>query len=71
MQPLDDRRPLWDVRLVERYDGGSALMVRFHHCIADGLALIAVMHSLVDGCMDPPQRTRRKRAANRLEAAEG
>jgi WS/DGAT/MGAT family acyltransferase len=71
MQPLDDRRPLWDVRLVERYDGGSALIVRFHHCIADGLALIAVMQSLVDGGMDPPQRTRRKRATTGLEAAEG
>jgi WS/DGAT/MGAT family acyltransferase len=70
MQPLDDRRPLWDIRLVERYDGGSALIARFHHCIADGLALIAVMQSLVDGGMDPPQRTRRKPATNRMEAAE-
>ena len=70
MQPLDDRRPLWDFRLVERYDGGSALIARFHHCIADGLALVAVMQSLLDGGIDPPERRRRKRATNRLEAAE-
>ena len=70
MLPLDDRRPLWEFRLVEHYDGGSALIARIHHCIADGLALIAVMQSLVDGGVDPPKRTRRKHSANRIEAAE-
>ncbi|MBV5298981.1 MAG: wax ester/triacylglycerol synthase family O-acyltransferase, partial [Rhodoferax sp.] len=34
MQPLDMRHPLWDFRLVEHFDGGSALIVRIHHCIA-------------------------------------
>jgi len=71
MQPLDDRRPLWEFRLVEHYDGGSALIARIHHCIADGLALIAVMQSLVDGGMDPPERRRRQPATSALEMAEG
>ncbi len=55
-EPLDMRHPLWEFRLVENYQGGSALMVRIHHCIADGLALIAVTQSLVDGGVAPPSR---------------
>lgn len=54
LQPLDPRYPLWDFRLVAHYQGGSALLVRIHHCIADGLALIAVIQSLVDGGTEPP-----------------
>lgn len=47
-QPLDPYKPLWQFQLVERYDGGSALIVRIHHCIADGIALVGVMLSLTD-----------------------
>ena len=59
MQPLDRERPLWQIHLVEDYDGGSALIVRIHHCIADGIALISVTMSLVDGGAAPPERKRR------------
>ena len=55
MQPLDINRPLWQMHFVENYQGGSAMMVRIHHCIADGIALIAVTQSLVDGGLAPPQ----------------
>lgn len=54
MAPLDKRHPLWQFHLVEDYKGGSALMVRIHHCIADGIALISVTQSLVDGGSAPP-----------------
>ncbi len=57
--PLDPARPLWHFDLVEQYDGGSALVVRIHHCIADGIALIAVMQSTTDGGSDPPKRRRK------------
>jgi len=46
--PLDPARPLWQFHLIERFDGGSALVVRIHHCYADGIALIQVMLSLTD-----------------------
>jgi diacylglycerol O-acyltransferase / wax synthase len=46
--PLDHRRPLWQFHLVERYDGGSAVVMRIHHCYADGIALIQVMLSMTD-----------------------
>jgi len=59
MVPLDRSRPLWQIHLVEDYLGGSALIVRIHHCIADGIALIAVTMSLVDGGAPPPERKRK------------
>lgn len=72
MVPLDKSRPLWQMHLVEDYDGGSAMIVRIHHCIADGIALIAVMQSLVDGGLPPPERKPKtnKPSGTGLELAE-
>lgn len=67
MQPLDHAHPLWQFELIEQHEGGSALIARIHHCIADGIALISVMMSLVDGGAMPPQR----RAKPAREAAAG
>ena len=62
MVPLDHARPLWQMHLVEHHDGGSALVIRIHHCIADGIALLAVTLSLCDGGSAPPRRDRPHRA---------
>ena len=70
MRPLDRAHPLWQFHLVENYDGGSALMVRIHHCIADGIALIAVTQSMVDGGTPPPERAARDAHANEHHSAE-
>lgn len=67
MQPLDHAHPLWQFELIEQHEGGSALIARIHHCIADGIALISVMMSLVDGGAAPPRR----RARPAREAAAG
>ena len=40
--PLDPSKPLWQFHLVEKYNGGSALISRIHHCYADGLSLIHI-----------------------------
>jgi WS/DGAT/MGAT family acyltransferase len=56
VRPLDAKHPLWQFHLVEHYQGGSALMARIHHCIADGIALISVTQSMVDGGSAPPRR---------------
>jgi diacylglycerol O-acyltransferase / wax synthase len=58
-QPLDPERPLWQFHLVENYRGGQALVSRIHHCIGDGIALVAVMMSLTDqpGRSDEPEST--------------
>ena len=50
--PLDPAHPLWQIRLIEHYEGGSALIVRIHHCIADGIALNSVLMSIADGGTD-------------------
>jgi WS/DGAT/MGAT family acyltransferase len=46
--PLDRSRPLWHVHMVDGFGAGAAMIVRMHHCIADGIALAWVMLSLTD-----------------------
>ena len=50
---LDHAHPLWQFHLVEKYNGGCALISRIHHCYADGLALVQVMLSLTDSAPKP------------------
>ena len=47
-EPLNPKRPMWRFDLIEDYQGGSALLSRIHHCIADGIALVGVMLSMTD-----------------------
>ena len=53
-EPLDRRKPLWQITLIDNYRGGSALLSRIHHCIADGIALVGVMLKLTDPSADAP-----------------
>ena len=46
--PLDTTKPLWHVHLIDGYGGGSVVLARIHHSIADGIALVRVMLSLTD-----------------------
>ncbi len=46
--PLDPAHPLWQFHLVEHYEGGSAVLVRIHHCIGDGISLTSVVMSITD-----------------------
>ncbi len=48
-EPLDPNHPLWTVHIVEGYEGGAAVVLRFHHAIADGIALMGVTMAMVDG----------------------
>ena len=68
--PLDPNRPLWQFHLIEDYQGGSAMIVRIHHCIADGIALISVTQSLVDGGAPPPQHKGRAPQRDGLEGVQ-
>lgn len=52
--PLDREQPLWHVHLVENVDGGSALIMRYHHCIGDGTAMQAVVRKIFDATQDAP-----------------
>jgi WS/DGAT/MGAT family acyltransferase len=57
VQPLNPGKPLWRFDLVENYDGGSAMVVRIHHSIADGIALVGVILSLTDLTPDVDPQT--------------
>lgn len=46
--PLPRDRPLWEVHLVTGLDEGSAVYVRLHHALADGIALTQVLLSLTE-----------------------
>jgi hypothetical protein len=52
--PLDPGRPLWQVHVVENVGPGGALVMRYHHCLGDGAAMMAVASRL----FDMPLRTR-------------
>jgi diacylglycerol O-acyltransferase len=60
-RPLDLRRPPWRVHLVH-VPGGSAIVTKLHHCIADGFALVAVLLSLADEPTAARRPARRARA---------
>jgi diacylglycerol O-acyltransferase / wax synthase len=41
--PFDAAHPLWQIALVPMADGAGAVVLRIHHCYADGLALIRLL----------------------------
>ena len=47
-RPLRKDRPLWELHLLDGYGDGGALVLRTHHAIADGAALMQVLLSLAD-----------------------
>src|SRR5712692_9377008 len=36
-EALDFNQPLWHVHVIEGYRGGSVVLARVHHCLADGI----------------------------------
>ena len=46
--PLDREQPLWQLHVVDNVDGGGAMILRYHHCIADGTAMMEVLRHLAD-----------------------
>ena len=50
---LDRRRPMWRFDVVENLAGGGAVILRIHHCYADGIAMVRVFLSLTDLEADP------------------
>jgi diacylglycerol O-acyltransferase len=46
--PLDREKPLWQAHVVDNVGTGGALVMRYHHCIGDGTAMMAVAGHLFD-----------------------
>jgi len=55
--PLDFSKPLWQIHLLENYGEGCVILLRIHHCIGDGVALVHVMLSSTDATPDAPWPT--------------
>jgi diacylglycerol O-acyltransferase / wax synthase len=70
-QPLDRHRPLWEFHLVDTALGGQALIMRIHHCIADGIALVGVIMSLMGQETGKPRRRLPRASHNGPEADAG
>jgi WS/DGAT/MGAT family acyltransferase len=45
---LDRRRPMWQFHFVENFQRGTAVILRIHHCYADGIAMVRVFLTLTD-----------------------
>ena len=52
--PLPRDRPLWQIHVVDGVGSGGALIMRFHHCIGDGTAMMALSQELFDEVADAP-----------------
>lgn len=58
---LDRQRPLWDFTLVQGLKGNrTAIITRMHHCMADGLAGVALLNVLMDTSPKVPRLRKRK-----------
>lgn len=54
-RPLDRRHPLWQATLVHGLpDGGQALVLKYHHCLADGVAARTIFERVFADHETPP-----------------
>lgn len=52
---LDFSKPLWQFHVVDGYGDGGAIIARFHHAMADGMALVGVLLALTDLSPNAPR----------------
>ena len=58
---MDRQHPLWDITLVRALKGNrTALVIRVHHCMADGLAGVSIMSALLDANPEAQRLPRKK-----------
>ncbi len=49
MQAFDKERPLWELHVVEGLEGGrSAVLMKLHHAISDGVGLVRMTECLIE-----------------------
>lgn len=59
---LDRNRPLWDLTLVRGLKGNrTGLIIRIHHCMADGVSGVGIMNVLLDASPTPQKPAPKKR----------
>ncbi len=61
---LDRNHPLWDITLVRGLKGNrTGLIIRLHHCMADGISGVGIMNALLDANPVPEKLPRKKKQA--------
>lgn len=56
---MDRRKPLWELHVVEKVEGGrSAMIAKVHHCMVDGISGVDLMKILFDITPDAPSPTK-------------
>lgn len=65
-QPLPAALPLWQVHVIDGPGARGALVMRYHHCIGDGAAMVDVVRRVFDLPADAPPA----RAPGRMREAE-
>jgi hypothetical protein len=56
-EPFDPAHPLWQVVVTDWPGGGTVVISKIHHCLADGVALVRVLLGMTDEgtSMAPPE----------------
>ncbi len=67
--PLPRELPLWQAHVVDGVGRGGALVMRYHHCIGDGMAMMNVARQLFDAAPGPRRASRVAAAAAPVCAA--
>jgi diacylglycerol O-acyltransferase len=58
---MDRQHPLWDMTVVRGLKGNrTGIILRLHHCLADGIAGVGIMNVLLDPNPEPPQLPKKK-----------
>jgi len=56
---LDRSRPLWDITFLQGLKGNrTGMIIRLHHCLADGVSGVGIMKALLDPSPEPPRFTK-------------
>jgi diacylglycerol O-acyltransferase len=60
-QVMDRQHPLWDMTLVHGLKANrTGLIIRLHHCLADGIAGVGIINVLLDASPEAPRLPRKK-----------
>lgn len=58
---MDRQHPLWDITVVRRLKGKrTGLIIRLHHCMADGVAGVGIINVLLDANPEAPRLPKTK-----------
>jgi len=59
---LDRNHPLWDLTLIRGLRGNrTGVIIRIHHCMADGISGVGIMNVLLDASPTPQKPPRKKK----------